>query len=190
MDLVYLLLVLQHAGVGGDKLLAVKALAKALAGFLHLFLYLVLYLGYVVLDEHVGAVALLAVAVVDERVVESVHVAAGLPDARVHEDGAVQPHNVLVHLHHGAPPVLLDIVLQLHAQLAVVVHRRQTVIDLRARKHEAILLCVSHYLVEIHLICHIFSCCLVLFFQPIQRNFAAFIVLPLGYFFCFLYCNP
>ena len=83
---------------------------------------LLLNLGDMVLDEHVGAVALLAVLVVDEGVVEGIHVAAGLPDARVHEDGAVQTHDILVHLHHSLPPILLDIVLQLHAQLTVVIH--------------------------------------------------------------------
>ena len=111
-----------------------------------------------ILDEDVGAVALLAVLVVDQGIVESIHVAGGLPDARVHEDGAVQTHDVLVHLHHSFPPVLLDIILQLHAQLTVVVDSGEAVVDLRAREDESVFLGVSHhFLEEIVLICHIFN---------------------------------
>ena len=156
MDLVDFLLVLKHAGVGGDKLLAVEVLSEAFVGFLALLLYFLLDLGYVVFYEHVGAVAFLAVFVVDEGVVEGVHVSAGLPDARVHEDGAVYAHNVLVHLHHGLPPCLLDVVLEFGAQLAVVVHGGKAVVDFAAREDESVFFGVGyHFLEEIVLVCHI-----------------------------------
>nr|GFD60352.1 hypothetical protein [Tanacetum cinerariifolium] len=79
-------------------------------------------LGGFFLHQHVGAVALLAVEVVDERVVEARHVAAGLPSARLHEDGRVDAHHVAVQLGHGFPPQALEIIFQLHAVGAVVVH--------------------------------------------------------------------
>ena len=74
-------------------------------------------------DEHIGAVAFLAVAVVDERVVKGINVPRGLPGGGVHEDGGIDANNVLVHLHHGLPPVFADVFLQLHTILAVVVNR-------------------------------------------------------------------
>ena len=157
MYLVNLLLVLQHAGVGGDELLAVEALAEAFVGLLALLLNLLLDLGDMVLNEDVGAVALLAVLVVDEGVVECVHMAAGLPDAGMHEDGAVEAHDVLVHLHHGLPPGLFDVVFQFDAELTVVVDSGEAIIDFRTGEDETVFFGVSHHFLEkFVLICHIF----------------------------------
>ena len=39
------------------------------------------------LDQHIRAIAFFGVLVVDQGVVESVHVTGSLPDRRVHEDG-------------------------------------------------------------------------------------------------------
>ena len=74
-DLLDLGFVFQDARVCGHKLFLVEGIAEALAGFLHLFINLLLDFGHIVFDEHIGAVAFLAVAVVDERVVEGVDVA-------------------------------------------------------------------------------------------------------------------
>jgi len=75
-------------------------------------------------------------------------VAAGFPDAGVHEDGAVEPHDVLVHLHHSLPPSLLDIVFQLYTQLAVVIHSGEAVVDFAAGEDETVFLGVSHHFLE------------------------------------------
>jgi len=40
----------------------------------------------------------------------------------VHEDGGIDADDVLVHLHHGLPPVFADVLLQFHAVLAIVVN--------------------------------------------------------------------
>ena len=112
MNFVNLFLVLQHTGVGGDKLLAVEGVTEAFMGFLAFFVYLLFYLGYIVFDKDIGTVTFLAVLVVDERVVECVDMTAGFPDARMHEYGTVQTNDVLMHLNHGFPPILFDIVFQ------------------------------------------------------------------------------
>ena len=86
MHLVVLGLLAEHVGVGGAELGLVETLAEALAALLHFLIDLLLYLAEIVLDEDVGAVALLGILVVDERVVERAHVAGRLPDAGVHEN--------------------------------------------------------------------------------------------------------
>ena len=156
VDFVNLFLVFQHTGVGGDKLLAVEGVAKAFVRLLALFVYLLLNLGDMVLDEDVGAIAFLGVFVVDQRVVEGIHMAGGFPDARVHEDGGVDTDDVLVVLHHGTPPVLLDVVFEFGSQLAIVVHGGETVVYLAGGEYEAVFLGVGYYLFEeFFLICHI-----------------------------------
>ena len=151
---VALLLVLHHAGVGLAELLLVEGVAEALACLGHLLLYLFVVLCYLVLNQVVGAVALLRVAVVYQRVVESVHVAAGLPYRGVHEYGGVYAHDVVVEQHHALPPILLDVVLKLHAHLAVVVDGGQAVVDVAAGEHESVLLAVRHDFLENVFLCH------------------------------------
>ena len=137
---VALLLVLQHAGIGLAELLLVEALAELLSSLGHFLVYLFVVFGYLVFNQHVGTVALLAVAVVNQRVVERIHVPAGLPRRGMHEDGGVDAHDVLVEQHHALPPILFNVILQLHAVLTVVVHGTQTIINLTRREHEPVLL--------------------------------------------------
>ena len=89
-------LLLEHAAVGGAKLRLVEGLAEAFACLGNFFFNLLLVLADLVLDEHVGAVALFRVAVVDEGVVEGIHVSACLPHGGVHENGSVDAHDVVV----------------------------------------------------------------------------------------------
>ena len=121
-------LMLEHAAVGGAELGLVEGVAEAFLSLGHFLVDFLLNLGELILDEHVGAVALLAVAVVDEGVVEGVDVARSLPHGGVHEDGSVDAHDVLVQQHHRLPPVLLDVVFQLHAVLSVVVDSAEPVV--------------------------------------------------------------
>ena len=139
---------LRHAGRGLAVLRLVERLAETLAGLLDLLLHLLVLFGDPLLDEHVGAVALLRIPVVDQRVVERRHVARSLPGFGMHENGGVDAHDVLMQLDHRIPPVALDIVLQLHAVLPVVIDGGQTVVDLARRKHEPVLLAVGDQLLE------------------------------------------
>ena len=52
------------------------------------------------------------------------------PQSGVHEDGGVDADNILVQQYHALPPVLLDIVLQLHAVLTVVIDSTETIVDI------------------------------------------------------------
>ena len=145
---------LGDAGRRGAVFLLVERLAEALAGLLDLLLDFLILLGQPILDEHVGAVALLRVAVVDERVVEGAQVTRSLPRFGVHENRRVDADDVLVELDHRVPPVAFDIVFQLDAVLAVIVDSSQTVVDFARRKYESVLLAVSDQLLEKFLLSH------------------------------------
>ena len=70
-----------HARRGGTVLLLVEGLAEALARLLHLLGDLLVLLGEPILDQHVGTVTLLRVAVVDKRIVERADMSRSLPRA-------------------------------------------------------------------------------------------------------------
>ena len=53
------------------------------------------------------------------------------------QDGGVEPDDVVAQLHHRAPPRVLDVAQQEHADRAVVVGRAETAVDLGRREHEA-----------------------------------------------------
>jgi len=148
------LLVLQHAGIGRAELSLVEGIAVFLGCLGHFFVDFVIILGYLVLDEHIGAVAFLRVAVVDEGVVKRIHVSTCLPDSGVHEDGGIDADDVLVQQHHALPPVLFDVVLQFHAVLTVVVHRAQSVVNLAAGEDEAVFLAVRDEFLKNVFLCH------------------------------------
>ncbi len=153
--LVALGLVFEHAGVRLAEHGFVEACAEPLGGFLHFFFNLFIVFGHEVLDEHIGAVAFLAVSVVDERVVEGIDMPRSLPGGGVHEDGRVDAHHVFVEHGHRVPPIAFDVVLQFHAVLPVVVHGTQPVVYFTRREHETILLAVRNELFEYIFLCHI-----------------------------------
>ena len=138
VDAVDLGLAVEDAAVGAAELRLVKSVSEPLGSLHNVLVDFRLDLGNVILDEDVGAVALLALLVVNERVVEGVYVTGGLPSGGVHEDAGVNAHDVFVHAHHGGPPVLLDVVLQFGTQLAVVVSRGQSVVDFARREHKTV----------------------------------------------------
>ena len=96
----------------------------------------------------VGAKALLAVLAVDERIGEAGDVAARLPDPRVHQDRGVEPLDVVARAHHRVPPALLDVLLELDAERAVVPHGAGAAVDLRRLEDEAAALAERHELFE------------------------------------------
>ena len=133
----------QNLGVCVAELGLVEVVAKALFGLGDVLVDFGFNLGDVLFDENVCAVALFAVFVVDERIVEGVDVTGGFPCRGVHEDGSINADDVLVHAHHCSPPILLDVVLQLTAQLAVIVGGAQAVVNLTAGKDKPVLLRVA-----------------------------------------------
>ena len=151
---VALLLGLLYALACGQILLLVKRVAEALASLSHFFLYLLVIFRYLVLDEHVSAIAFLRVAVVDKWVVKRIDMSACLPYSRMHKDGGVDTHDILVQQHHTLPPVLLDVVFQFHTILSVVMYGSQSVIDFAAREHESVFLAVGHDFLKNVFLCH------------------------------------
>src|SRR5207244_12503603 len=98
----------------------------------------------------VGAESPPALAAVDHGVGEVVQVATGLPDGGMHEDRRVDPHHVGAGLHEVAPPHALDVVLELHAERAIVPARAGTAVDLARLKDEAAALGERYQHVHVH----------------------------------------
>ena len=87
--------------------------------------------------EVVGAPARFALAAIHQRVGEGFLVARIAQHLRVGEDGRVQAFHVVAFMHHRPPPRGLQVVLQLHAERAVVVHALQAAVDFAGLEYEA-----------------------------------------------------
>ena len=122
VNLVPLRLIFQHPGIGFAVHLLVELLPEALCRLLHLLVDLIVYFSQILLDQHVGTIPLLAVPVIDQWIIKRVHVSRCFPDGRVHEDGGVDPYNILVQQHHAVPPIFFQVVLELHAHLPVIIN--------------------------------------------------------------------
>jgi len=72
----------------------------------------------------------------------------------VHENGGVDPHNILIQAGHGLPPVAADIVFQLHPVLPVVLNGAKPVVNLARRENETVLLAVRNKFFEKFFLCH------------------------------------
>ncbi len=96
----------------------------------------------------VRAEAVLAVPAVDQRVGEAGDVAGRLPDPRVHQDRGIEALDVVPRVDHGVPPAVLDVLLELDAERAVVPHRAEASVDLRGLEDEAAALAEGDQLVH------------------------------------------
>src|SRR5207249_6185206 len=96
----------------------------------------------------VGAKPVLAMLAVHEGIGEAGHVSRRLPYLGMHQDRGVEPLDVLTLVHHGAPPALLDVLLELDAQRPVVPHGAEATVDLGRLKHEAAPLGERHQLLH------------------------------------------
>ena len=93
-------------------------------------------LGAFVALDMVCPETLAAFLAVYQRVHEGLLVAGVLPHQPVHDDGGVQPLHVLPAVDHALPPGLLDVVLQLHPQRAVIPGGAQAAVDLGGLEYE------------------------------------------------------
>ena len=125
-----LLLMFQHAGIGFTELGLIKAVTKLLGSLGYFLVDLLIIFGDLILNQYIRTITLLAVAVINQRVVESIHMSAGLPGCRMHENSRVNTDNILMKQHHALPPILLDVVFQFHTILTIVINRAQTVINI------------------------------------------------------------
>ena len=142
-----------HALVGSFEHLFVKTLPKTLAGFLYFLSNFLVVLGNLIFDQHIRAITLLRVPVVDQRIIERIDMTGGFPCRRVHEDSGIDTDDVLMQQGHRIPPITLDIVLQLYAVLTIVIHCAETVIDLAGRKNETVLLAMRDDFLKCFFLC-------------------------------------
>jgi len=87
-------------------------------------------------EDLVGAVAALGFAAVEHWVLEVADMAGSFPYARMHDDRAVEPDNVLAQLGHGFPPAGLDVALHLNAERAVVPEAVDAAVDFRSLENK------------------------------------------------------
>ena len=89
-------------------------------------------LGTPVLNDFIGTEALVAFAAVHQRVGKAGKMAGGHPGLGVHQDGGILADIIGVLLDEFLPPGALDVVLQLHAQGAVIPGVGQSAVNLAA----------------------------------------------------------
>ena len=85
----------------------------------------------------VGPEAVLALLAVHQRIGEAGDVAGRLPDPRMHQDRGIEPLDVVAGMDHRPPPAVLDVLLELDAQRAVIPHGAEAPVDLGRLEHEA-----------------------------------------------------
>ena len=89
-----------------------------------------------VLDEVVGAEALVALQALHERVGEGRDVTGCLPHALRQDDRRVEAHHVAAAAHERLPPLAADVLLELGAEGAVVPRRTGSAVDLARLEDE------------------------------------------------------
>ena len=88
-------------------------------------------------EELVGAVSVFGDLAVHERVAEAGDVAGGFPDFRVHDDGSLDADDVVAAADHVVPPAVADVLLELHAEGAVVEKAVESAVDFGGLENEA-----------------------------------------------------
>ena len=132
------------AGGAGDLVLIDKGLHLLLGEGVHRLRKVKVVCLSPVLNDLVGPEALFALLAVHQRIREAAHVAGGHPHLGVHQNGGVQTHIVGVLLDKLLPPGLLHVVLQLHAQGAIVPGVGKAAVDLAAGENKATALAQSN----------------------------------------------
>ncbi len=130
--------VAHHAWIGASVERSVKGFAKAFGGFFHFLVGLLAQLFSVLFNQYIRTVTLLAVLVVNQRIIEGIDVTTCFPHRGVHKNGRIQPNDIFVQLDHGAPPEILNVIFQEHPVLAIIVDSGKTIVDFTALKNKAI----------------------------------------------------
>ena len=125
------------AGGAGNVVLFDEVLHFRLREGVHRLGQLKAGLGAPVLNQLIGPETLVALPAVHQRIGEAAEMAAGHPGLGVHQNGGIQAHVVGILLDELLPPGVLDVLLQLSAQRAVVPGVSQAAVDLAAGEHKA-----------------------------------------------------
>ena len=131
------------------------------------------------LDQLVRPLPGAAALAVHQGIGEIAHVAGGDPGGGVHQDGGVQAHIVVGLLDELLHPRLFHIVLELHAQGAVVPGVCQTAVDLGPGIHKAPALAQIHDHVQgLFTVLHFISSCFCSYRCPFRGGW---LILPRHY---------
>jgi len=85
---------------------------------------------------------------------ETIDMAAGCPDPRVHHDRGVQTYHIIPTLDYRLPPGIFNIALKLHPHRAIIPAARQTTIYFAAGENESPSLTQRNDFIHIHFIRH------------------------------------
>ena len=136
------------AGGAGDVMLLNKVLHLALGEGVDGLTQLEAVLRAPVLNELIRAEALVALAAVHQRIGEAAQMAARHPGLGIHQDRRVEADVVGILLHELLPPGVLDVLLELGAEGAVVPGVGKAAVDLAAGEHKAAVLAQGNDLVH------------------------------------------
>ena len=84
----------------------------------------------------VGPYQLLAVFAGAHRVAEGVHVAAGRPNGRMHDDAGIQTDDIVAVARHGLPPCVAKVALQFRAHRTVIPETVEAAVDFGGLENE------------------------------------------------------
>ena len=113
--------------------------------FFYLFVNFFILFRQKLFNKYISAVTFFRIFIVNQRVAKCIHVTTCLPGSRVHQNSRIEAHNVFMHLHHGLPPVFLDIVFQQCAVWTVIVNSTQSIINFRTLEYITILLSMAYH---------------------------------------------
>src|SRR5699024_1174705 len=113
---------LQNTTVRATELSLIKRITESHGSLGHFFVYLLVNLDKLFFNQHIGTITFFRIAVVNQRIIERVHMSGSLPNSKMHKNSRINSYDVLVQQHHTLPPILLDIILQLHSHLTVIVY--------------------------------------------------------------------
>ena len=115
-------LVFEYTRVRRAELLLVECFAESLGSLFNFLVDLFIELREIIFDQHIGAITLFAVLIIDQRIVKRIDMSGSLPNGRVHKDGRVDPYDILMEQHHAVPPVFFEVVFQFYAVLTVIIY--------------------------------------------------------------------
>src|SRR6476661_145498 len=98
-------------------------------------------------------ITFIAILIIDHGIAKIIYMAACLPGGRVHKNCSIYTHNILVHLHHALPPMVLDILFQFAAPLSIIIYSSKSIINFRGRKNEAIFFTMGYDCLKTVIVC-------------------------------------
>ncbi len=121
--------IIQYIGRCGAIFCFIERVTETLAGFDYLLLYFFIVFGHLLLNQNIGAVASLGIAVVYQGIVKGINMTRCFPNGRVHKYCRVKAYNVVMQQYHALPPICLNVILQFDSELSIIIDSTQSVIN-------------------------------------------------------------